>query len=138
MYVRRPLDANRDLDLTSLLASMGIRRTLELFSALLMEEKIAVVAASEDANRSNSKILSHLVSCCDHILSPFSWQHTLIPSVPDKLAEMLVQAPTPFLVGISSPPEKLMQEDDGVSDLKVTQCTKLSIDTLCRSSFCPC
>ena len=35
--------------------------------------------------------------CC--ILSPFAWQHTLIPLLPSPLIHIL-EAPTPYIIGI--------------------------------------
>ncbi|KAH3763863.1 Suppression of tumorigenicity 5 protein [Pelomyxa schiedti] len=74
-----------------LVKTLGPKRTTLLFSALLMERRVAFLGS--DLER-----LSHCIHAAASALYPFKWQHIFIPVVPYKLLEYL-DAPLPFLMG---------------------------------------
>jgi len=64
----------------------------EIICNILLEHSIVFV--SKNANLLTSAILG----CCA-LISPFKWEHPIIPIVPYKMLELL-EAPVPFLVGM--------------------------------------
>ncbi|CAN0042323.1 unnamed protein product, partial [Scytosiphon promiscuus] len=91
----RPVDEHmslNDVPVTPLLVKLGPRNFLRLWSAILCERRILLVA--EDV-----RTLSTCVHALMAMLYPFSWQHVFIPLLPADMLEY-VSAPMPFVIGV--------------------------------------
>jgi len=64
-----------------------------LFLTTLLEQKIVVTSQRRSA------LVSFIVGM-QSLLSPMSWPHLIVPTVPTSLANDLVQYPAPFIIGI--------------------------------------
>ncbi|CAM9745995.1 unnamed protein product, partial [Ectocarpus fasciculatus] len=91
----QPVDEHmslNDVPVVPLLVRLGPRNFLRLWSAILCERRILLVA---DEVRT--------LSCCVHaamaMLYPFAWQHVFIPLLPTDMLEY-VSAPMPFVIGV--------------------------------------
>ena len=90
--IKRPMDSCCDHDLIGLFKVVGIDGLIEIFHSILLERKIIILGA-------------YMEQICDTIdslvciLSPFAWQHTLIPLLPSSLIHIL-EAPTPYIIGM--------------------------------------
>ncbi|XP_048356629.1 DENN domain-containing protein 2A isoform X2 [Sphaerodactylus townsendi] len=93
--LRRPLDSRLEhVDFDSLFSSLSIRHLSRVFSSLLLERRVILIADK----------LSTLSKCCHAmvaLLYPFTWQHTYIPVLPPSMID-IVCSPTPFLIGLLS------------------------------------
>ncbi|CAM9229286.1 unnamed protein product, partial [Ectocarpus sp. 12 AP-2014] len=81
-----------DVPVIPLLVRLGPRNFLRLWSAILCERRVLLVA---------DKVRT--LSCCVHaamaMLYPFAWQHVFIPLLPTDMLEY-VSAPMPFVIGV--------------------------------------
>ncbi len=60
--------------------------------------------------------LSKAVECLTSLLAPFDWQHLLVPVLPESLLE-LVEAPTPYLIGILNPGQPFRDLIDNIGEV---------------------
>ncbi|XP_020857118.1 DENN domain-containing protein 2D isoform X1 [Phascolarctos cinereus] len=89
----RPLDSRLEhVDLRSLLGCLTHEQILQIFASTVLERRIIFLA--EDLST-----LSQCIHAAAALLYPFSWAHTYIPVVPEKLLAT-VCSPTPFMVGV--------------------------------------
>jgi hypothetical protein len=63
--------------------------------------------------------LSKAVECLTSLLAPFDWQHLLVPVLPESLLE-LVEAPTPYLIGILNPGHLFQDLIENIGEVKLT------------------
>ncbi|CAN0058555.1 unnamed protein product, partial [Ectocarpus sp. 6 AP-2014] len=91
----QPVDEHmslNDVPVIPLLVRLGPRNFLRLWSAILCERRVLLVA---------DKVRT--LSCCVHaamaMLYPFAWQHVFIPLLPTDMLEY-VSAPMPFVIGV--------------------------------------
>ena len=90
----RPQESSRleHVSFSKLICCLGIRLTLQLFAATLLERRIIFVAEQ----------LSLLSSCCHGIVAllyPFSWQHVFVPILPEAMVHICC-SPSPYIVGL--------------------------------------
>ena len=90
----RPQESSRleHVNFSKLICCLGIRLTLQLFAATLLERRIIFVAEQ----------LSLLSSCCHAIVAllyPFSWQHVFVPILPEAMVHICC-SPSPYIVGL--------------------------------------
>ncbi|CAN0428315.1 unnamed protein product, partial [Ascophyllum nodosum] len=91
----RPVDEHlslNDVPVTPLLVRLGPRNFLRLWSAILCERRVLLVA--EDV-----RTLSACVHAASAILYPFAWQHVYVPLLPTSMLAY-VSAPMPFVIGV--------------------------------------
>uniref|UniRef100_A0A4X2KZX0 DENN domain containing 2D n=1 Tax=Vombatus ursinus TaxID=29139 RepID=A0A4X2KZX0_VOMUR len=110
----RPLDSRLEhVDLRSLLRCLSHEQILQIFASTVLERRIIFLA--EDLST-----LSQCIHAAAALLYPFSWAHTYIPVVPERLLDT-VCSPTPFMVGVQkrfiqdvldSPMEEVGDEGD--------------------------
>ena len=62
--------------------------------------------------------LSKVLHAVEALLSPFTWQHTFISTVPSVLMEVLM-APTPYLLGVHKNMLDSVFDKDDVEDVSV-------------------
>ena len=124
--IKRPMDSCCDHNLIGLFKVVGIDGLIEIFHSILLERKIIILGA-------------YMGQICDAIdslvciLSPFAWQHTLIPLLPSSLIHIL-EAPTPYIIG--------MQDNDKfdlsvLEDLEDVMIVDLDYETMpiCKTSW---
>ena len=90
----RPQESSRleHVNFSKLICCLGIKLTLQLFAATLLERRIIFVAEQ----------LSLLSSCCHAIVAllyPFSWQHVFVPILPEAMVHICC-SPSPYIVGL--------------------------------------
>ncbi|KAI6652165.1 DENN domain-containing protein [Oopsacas minuta] len=90
----RPQESSRleHVNFSKLMCCLGIKLTLQLFAATLLERRIIFVAEQ----------LSLLSSCCHAIVAllyPFSWQHVFVPILPEAMVHICC-SPSPYIVGL--------------------------------------
>ena len=90
--IKRPMDSSCDHNLIGLFKVVGIEGMIEIFHSILLERKIIILGAFME------QVCDAIDSLCC-ILSPFAWQHTLIPLLPSSLVHIL-EAPTPYIIGM--------------------------------------
>eukprot|EP01105_Mastigella_eilhardi_P008375 TRINITY_DN2034_c0_g1_i2.p1 TRINITY_DN2034_c0_g1~~TRINITY_DN2034_c0_g1_i2.p1 ORF type:complete len:416 (+),score=96.49 TRINITY_DN2034_c0_g1_i2:71-1249(+) len=108
----RPMEMLAVQDFATLITRLGRGKSIILIASMLMERRVAFCSASIEK-------LSTCVHAALALLSPFSWQHVLIPVLPAKLYGYL-EAPMPFIIGVLEAlppsfgiPQLLMPEDQG-------------------------
>jgi len=77
-----------------------------LFSACVLEKRIGIIS-------SDLRVLSSVVLSFIPLLRPFFYQSLIIPILPIKLCNLL-EAPVPYIIGVSELPRGLMIPDDVV------------------------
>ena len=83
------------ISFSSLFAHVSLDHIMDIFQLLLSEQRLVLA----------SDTLSTLTECINGataLLSPFAWQHVLIPVLPHQMISYLC-APVPFLVGVLTP-----------------------------------
>eukprot|EP00727_Mastigamoeba_balamuthi_P004968 m51a1_g1447 hypothetical protein (864) ;mRNA; r:142741-146302 len=75
----------------SLFVKLNVAQVVEVWKSLLFERRVLMVA-------DDLETLSSTINAFCAMLSPFSWQHVLIPILPRSLAGY-VTAPMPFFIG---------------------------------------
>ena len=90
----RPQESSRleHVNFSKLICCLGVKLTLQLFAATLLERRIIFVAEQ----------LSLLSSCCHAIVAllyPFSWQHVFVPILPEAMVHICC-SPSPYIVGL--------------------------------------
>lgn len=89
----RPLDSWLEhVDFRTLFRCLSDEEVLQVFAATVLERRIIFIA-------DELSTLSQVIHAVAVLLSPFTWQHTLIPIVPEILIDV-VMAPTPYLLGV--------------------------------------
>uniref|UniRef100_A0A8C2YLZ0 DENN domain containing 2D n=1 Tax=Chinchilla lanigera TaxID=34839 RepID=A0A8C2YLZ0_CHILA len=89
----RPLDSHLEhVDFSSLLHCLSFEQIIQIFASAVLERKIIFLAEGLST-------LSQCIHAAAALLYPFSWAHTYIPVVPEKLLDT-VCCPTPFMVGV--------------------------------------
>ncbi|XP_067384331.1 DENN/MADD domain containing 2Da isoform X3 [Channa argus] len=89
----RPLDSRLEhVNFASLFNCLEVEDLLKVFAAAVLERRIVFVA-------DELSTLSQVIHAVAALLYPFTWQHTLIPIVPEILIDV-VMAPTPYLLGV--------------------------------------
>ena len=90
----RPQESSRleHVNFSKLICCLGVKLTLQLFAAALLERRIIFVAEQ----------LSLLSSCCHALVAllyPFSWQHVFVPILPEAMVHICC-SPSPYIVGL--------------------------------------
>ncbi|XP_068182608.1 DENN/MADD domain containing 2Da isoform X2 [Antennarius striatus] len=89
----RPLDSWLEhVNFTVLFKCLTVEEVLQVFAATVLERRIIFIADELGT-------LSQIIHAVAALLHPFTWQHTLIPIVPEILIDV-VMAPTPYLLGV--------------------------------------
>ncbi|XP_021545843.1 DENN domain-containing protein 2D isoform X5 [Neomonachus schauinslandi] len=89
----RPLDSHLEhVDFSSLLRCLRFEQILQIFASAVLERRIIFLAEGLST-------LSQCIHAAAALLYPFSWAHTYIPVVPERLLDT-VCCPTPFMVGV--------------------------------------
>ncbi|XP_054836866.1 DENN domain-containing protein 2D isoform X1 [Eublepharis macularius] len=93
LELTRPLDSRLEhVEFQALLQRLSPEKILQIFASAALERRIVFLA--EDLSS-----LSKCIHAAAALLYPFTWAHTYIPVVPEKLLST-VCCPTPFMVGI--------------------------------------
>ena len=79
------------VSLAGMFRALSVDTVVELFGALLCEQRVLVGA-------SDPEVLSQTMTALCAILYPFAWQHVFIPILPKSLVGY-VTAPMPFFIG---------------------------------------
>lgn len=82
-----------DMDIDTVIRSINPRNFVTVFVAFLLEYKIAIVSSKLTAITILGEILKT-------IIAPLKYCHVYAPVLPKKLANELLQCPTPYFVGI--------------------------------------
>lgn len=77
---------------------------------------------------SRLSILSHITESFVSLLWPFSWQHVLIPVLPDTMLDFL-NAPTPYIMGIVRKEAAMPTLDEDVVFVDLDRDTVIKSDT---------
>lgn len=85
---------NKDSSLQILLESLELTNIIKLWTSLLSEKNVILLG--------NRTILYSACSALLALLYPFSWMHTYIPIFPDSFELEILDAPTPYLIGLPS------------------------------------
>ncbi|CAL8340892.1 unnamed protein product [Lota lota] len=94
IMLTRPLESWLEhVDFQILFCFLSNQEILQVFASALMERRIVFI--SEELGT-----LSQVLHAVAALLTPFTWQHTFISTVPMVLMEVLM-APTPFLLGVT-------------------------------------
>ncbi|XP_007428753.1 DENN domain-containing protein 2D [Python bivittatus] len=89
----RPLDSHLEhVEFQALLQCLSPEKILLVFASVVLERRIVFLADELSS-------LSTCIHSAAALLYPFTWAHTYIPVVPEKLLST-VCCPTPFMVGI--------------------------------------
>ncbi|KAH0618994.1 hypothetical protein JD844_018589, partial [Phrynosoma platyrhinos] len=89
----RPLDSHLEhVEFQALLQRLSPEKILFIFASAVLERRIVFLAEELSS-------LSKCIHAAAALLYPFTWAHTYIPVVPEKLLST-VCCPTPFMVGI--------------------------------------
>ncbi|XP_062396923.1 DENN domain-containing protein 2D-like isoform X2 [Sardina pilchardus] len=89
----RPLESWLEhVDFRTLFRCLSDEEVVQVFAATVLERRIIFIA-------DELSTLSQVIHAVAVLLSPFTWQHTLIPIVPEILIDV-VMAPTPYLLGV--------------------------------------
>ncbi|KAL7985433.1 hypothetical protein Chor_004003 [Crotalus horridus] len=89
----RPLDSHLEhVEFQALLRCLSPEKILLIFASVVLERRIIFLADELSS-------LSTCIHSAAALLYPFTWAHTYIPVVPEKLLST-VCCPTPFMVGI--------------------------------------
>ncbi|ETE68820.1 DENN domain-containing protein 2D [Ophiophagus hannah] len=89
----RPLDSHLEhVEFQALLKCLSAEKILLIFASVVLERRIVFLADELSS-------LSTCIHSAAALLYPFTWAHTYIPVVPEKLLST-VCCPTPFMVGI--------------------------------------
>lgn len=101
----RPLDSWLEhVDFRTLFRCLSDEEVLQVFAATVLERRIIFIAEELST-------LSQVIHAVAVLLSPFTWQHTLIPIVPEILIDV-VMAPTPYLLGVQKRLLDLIDQSD--------------------------
>lgn len=93
LYVHSNFDLpNKDSSLQILLDCLELTIIIKLWTSLLSERNVILLG--------NRSILSSACSALLALLFPFSWLHTYIPTFPDHFELEILDAPTPYLIGL--------------------------------------
>ncbi|XP_076133528.1 DENN/MADD domain containing 2Da isoform X1 [Alosa pseudoharengus] len=105
----RPLESWLEhVDFRTLFRCLSDEEVVQVFAATVLERRIIFIA-------DELSTLSQVIHAVAVLLSPFTWQHTLIPIVPEILIDV-VMAPTPYLLGVQ---KRLLEFVTDQSDLLV-------------------
>uniref|UniRef100_A0A8D2LMW0 DENN domain containing 2D n=1 Tax=Varanus komodoensis TaxID=61221 RepID=A0A8D2LMW0_VARKO len=89
----RPLDSHLEhVEFQALLQCLSPKKILLIFASAVLERRIIFLAEELSS-------LSKCIHAAAALLYPFTWAHTYIPVVPEKLLST-VCCPTPFMLGI--------------------------------------
>eukprot|EP01097_Dermamoeba_algensis_P003337 TRINITY_DN2349_c0_g1_i1.p1 TRINITY_DN2349_c0_g1~~TRINITY_DN2349_c0_g1_i1.p1 ORF type:complete len:607 (-),score=109.08 TRINITY_DN2349_c0_g1_i1:98-1918(-) len=92
---QRPIDDHLYGDLPfEYIFFLGIKHTITLFSAILLEKRVVLISSKLGILSTISQILMSLIY-------PFSWQYIYIPVLPRPMLH-ICSAPMPFMVGITA------------------------------------
>ncbi|XP_063065175.1 DENN domain-containing protein 2D-like isoform X2 [Engraulis encrasicolus] len=89
----RPLESWLEhVDFRTLFRCLSDDEVLQVFASTVLERRIVFIAEELST-------LSQVIHAVTVLLTPFTWQHTLIPIVPEILIDF-VDSPTPYLLGV--------------------------------------
>jgi hypothetical protein len=77
---------------------------IKIFSSILYEQKIIFIGNELGP-------LTRLINTFNCLLYPFSWPHTYVPILPALMLDV-IQAPTPYIIGILRSCESYLSEND--------------------------
>ncbi|XP_012690467.1 DENN domain-containing protein 2D isoform X2 [Clupea harengus] len=101
----RPVDSCLEhVDFRTLFRCLSDEEVLQVFAATVLERRVIFIA-------DELSTLSQVIHAVAVLLSPFTWQHTLIPIVPEILIDV-VMAPTPYLLGVQKRLLDLVDQTD--------------------------
>lgn len=83
---------NKDSSIQVLLDSLELTLIIKLWSSLLSEKNVILIG--------NRNLLYPACSALLALLFPFNWVHTYIPVFPDQFELEILDAPTPYLIGL--------------------------------------
>eukprot|EP01088_Endostelium_zonatum_P006814 TRINITY_DN18959_c0_g1_i1.p1 TRINITY_DN18959_c0_g1~~TRINITY_DN18959_c0_g1_i1.p1 ORF type:complete len:689 (-),score=161.68 TRINITY_DN18959_c0_g1_i1:34-2100(-) len=97
-----------DFCLPSLIKLFTLAQIVQILTALVLEQKILVHCP-------NLGILSSIILSFIPLLSPYTWQGTYIPILPESLKEC-IESPVPFIMGVTTlaPFERTTAEENHV------------------------
>ncbi|XP_022352118.1 DENN domain-containing protein 2D isoform X3 [Enhydra lutris kenyoni] len=111
----RPLDSHLEhVDFSSLLKCLSVEQILQIFASAVLERRIIFLAEGLST-------LSQCIHAAAALLYPFSWAHTYIPVVPERLLDT-VCCPTPFMVGVQMRFQQQVMESPMEEVLLVNLC----------------
>ncbi|XP_032157465.1 DENN domain-containing protein 2D isoform X3 [Mustela erminea] len=111
----RPLDSHLEhVDFRSLLTCLSVEQILQIFASAVLERRIIFLAEGLST-------LSQCIHAAAALLYPFSWAHTYIPVVPERLLDT-VCCPTPFMVGVQMRFQQQVMESPMEEVLLVNLC----------------
>ncbi|UJR22631.1 hypothetical protein I4U23_025672 [Adineta vaga] len=86
------------------LLNLSTDTIIKIFSSILYEQKIIFIGDELGS-------LTRLINTFICLLYPFSWPHTYVPILPPLMLDVL-QAPTPYIIGILRSCEHYLSEND--------------------------
>lgn len=97
-----------------LLTLLGAHALCQAYLTLLLDGKVVIYDDGSDPASSTVMQVANTVAALDALLSPFRWNHTIVTLVPNDMVDNLVEAPTPFLIGVlgSSGGNRINPDDD--------------------------
>ena len=99
-----------------LIQVLGIHGLFKLWIAALLEQRILLVTIKE-----GPLAASYLTVCAETLLmllEPMKWLGIYVPFVPNSMS-VLVEAPTPYLMGISEVGFRRAELDDGIVEVNI-------------------
>ncbi|KAJ3682440.1 hypothetical protein LUZ60_015013 [Juncus effusus] len=92
--------------ISTLCRTLSIENVLALFAGTLLEKQVIVICP-------NLGVLSAIVLSVIPMIRPFEWQSLLLPVMPRKMLDLL-DAPVPFIAGITHKPSDLKMKTANV------------------------
>lgn len=80
------------VEFSHLLKALNVETLIKAFSIILMERRVLFCA-------NTLTVLTQCVQAMAALLYPFTWQHTLVPVIPETMLD-LCSLPAPYVMGI--------------------------------------
>ncbi|CAF1554152.1 unnamed protein product [Adineta ricciae] len=97
-------DRRKELIDSVILLSLSTETIIKIFSAILYEQKLIFIGNEIGP-------LTRLINTLICLMYPFSWPHTYVPILPALMLD-IIQAPTPYIVGILRSCESYLSAND--------------------------
>ncbi|KAG1656289.1 Suppression of tumorigenicity 5 protein [Nymphon striatum] len=91
--IYRSVDSQTEsVEFSHLLKALHVETLIKAFSVILMERRILFCA-------NTLTVLTQCIQAITGLLYPFTWQHTLVPVIPETMLDLCL-LPTPFVMGV--------------------------------------
>ncbi|KAG1656287.1 Suppression of tumorigenicity 5 protein [Nymphon striatum] len=123
--IQRSADAQTEsVEFSHLLKALHVETLIKAFSVILMERRILFCA-------NTLTVLTQCVQGLAALLYPFTWQHTLVPVIPETMLD-LCSLPAPFVMGVLTNSidkvKELPLEDVLIVDLDYSRIIQETVD----------